>query len=96
MQLNHPGLGEKSRSETKPVPTEGLRVLSESAQMVLYSWRNHIQRWGGQCEPVPKAILRSLWLKLPFRFKILHPAHKRVSRVVGLGRSGSFRVALGS
>ena len=38
----------------------------------------------------------SLWLKLPFRFKILHPAHKRVSRVVGLGRSGSFRVALGS
>ena len=26
----------------------------------------------------------------PFRFKILHPAHKRVSRVVGLGRSGSF------
>ena len=39
---------------------------------------------------------RSLWLKLPFRFKILHPAHKRVSRVVGLGRSGSFRVALGS
>ena len=24
------------------------------------------------------------------------PAHKRVSRVVGLGRSGSFRVALGS
>ena len=39
---------------------------------------------------------RSLWLKLPFRFKILHPAHKRVSRVVGLGRSGSFRMALGS
>ena len=37
-----------------------------------------------------------LWLKLPFRFKILHPAHKRVSRVAGLGRSGSFRVALGS
>ena len=33
---NHPGLG-KRRSETKPVPTEGLRVLSESAQMVLYS-----------------------------------------------------------
>ena len=26
------GLGEKRRSETKPVPTEGLRVLSESAQ----------------------------------------------------------------
>ena len=38
----------------------------------------------------------TLWLKLPFRFKILHPAHKRVSPVVGLGRSGSFRVALGS
>ena len=45
----------------------------------------------GSCEHA-----RSLWLKLPFRFKILHPAHKRVSRVVGLGRSGSFRVALGS
>ena len=43
-----------------------------------------------------KQHLRSLSLKLPFRFKILHPAHKRVSRVVGLGRSGSFRVALGS
>ena len=42
------------------------------------------------------AVARSLWLKLPFRFKILHPAHKRVFRVVGLGRSGSFRVALGS
>ena len=41
-------------------------------------------------------LFRTLWLKLPFRFKILHPAHKRVSRVVGLGRSGSFRVALGS
>ena len=38
----------------------------------------------------------AFWLKLPFRFKILHPAHKRVFRVVGLGRSGSFRVALGS
>ena len=44
----------------------------------------------------PVASGSSLWLKLPFRFKILHPAHKRVSRVVGLGRSGSFRVALGS
>ena len=30
-------LVKKRRSETKPVPTEGLRVLSESAQMVLYS-----------------------------------------------------------
>ena len=30
-------LVKKRRSEKKPVPTEGLRVLSESAQMVLYS-----------------------------------------------------------
>ena len=25
----------------------------------------------------------AFWLKLPFRFKILHPAHKRVFRVLG-------------
>ena len=47
-------------------------------------------------EAYPYPFGSSLWLKLPFRFKILHPAHKRVSRVVGLGRSGSSRVALGS
>ena len=66
--------------------------------------RNSIQKEGFTCTEaiiISVAILAqafgsSHWLKLPFRFKILHPAHKRVFRVVGLGRSGSFRVALGS
>ena len=51
-QLDHPGLGEKSRSETKPVPTEGLRVLSESAQMVLIDQQLQRASLGGSHCPI--------------------------------------------
>ena len=57
---------------------------------LFFSWLDCFRLIVGSLWPV------AIWLKLPFRFKILHPAHKRVFRVVGLGRSGSFRVALGS